>query len=94
MNKTRRVDKIPRFITGFNNQWGELRTILKKHWGILTSDPKLATILPREPVLTIRRAPNLRDRLTAILSPNTPGLDMVPNYKGRIPVEDVTSVHS
>lgn len=64
-SKVRREDTTPRFITSFNNQWGELRTILKKHWGILTSDPKLETILPQELALTARRVPNLRDRLTS-----------------------------
>lgn len=63
-SKVRKEDNTPRFITSFNNQWGDLKSILNKHWGILLTDSRLATLLPAKPVLTARRAPNLRDRLT------------------------------
>ncbi|XP_073516867.1 uncharacterized protein [Phyllobates terribilis] len=52
-----------RFITRFNNQWNEVGGLFRKHWNILKTDHRLSSILSNKPLLTARRAPNLRDKL-------------------------------
>lgn len=52
-----------RLITTYNNRWPEIRGILQRHWHILNTDCRLGPILPKTPLLTARRAPNLKDRL-------------------------------
>lgn len=53
-----------RFVTTYNNQWSDIRNLLNRNWHILGSDNRLSPFLPRTPLLTARRAPNLGDQLT------------------------------
>ncbi|CAJ0937732.1 unnamed protein product [Ranitomeya imitator] len=57
-------DRSVRFITGFNTHWSQVRHILQRHWGILTTDLSTSQIVSERPLITARRAPNLRDILT------------------------------
>ncbi|CAJ0929938.1 unnamed protein product [Ranitomeya imitator] len=53
-----------RFITDFNNNWRPVSDILSKHWQILRLDAQTSEVTSNRPLLTARRAPNLRDLLT------------------------------
>ncbi|CAJ0968772.1 unnamed protein product [Ranitomeya imitator] len=53
-----------RFITDFNSSWKQVSDILSKHWQILRVDMQTAEITSERPLMTARRAPNLRDLLT------------------------------
>lgn len=55
-----------RFVTTYNNQWSGVRGLLHKHWYILGSDIWVKSLIPPAPLLTARRAMNLKDRLTHI----------------------------
>lgn len=48
----------------FNHQWNDVRTILQRNWNILTNDVRTAGCIPNKPLLTARRARNIRDRVT------------------------------
>lgn len=52
-----------RIITKFGAQWGQVRKILNRHWHILAESPILGRIVGSRPLLTARRATNLRDNL-------------------------------
>lgn len=52
-----------RFATTYNNRWTDIRRILTKHWHLLSTDTRLESSVPKTPLLTARRAPNLGDRL-------------------------------
>lgn len=60
----KKADDTPRLTTNFNTQWHDLRSILKKHWEVLRTDPCLASVLPMETTLTAKRAPSQRDQIT------------------------------
>lgn len=62
--KSKQTNTQLRFVTSFNNQWPDIRRILKQNWNILTSDPKINMHIPQAPLLTARRAQNLSDHLT------------------------------
>lgn len=51
------------FITGYNRQYKNVETIIKKHWPILQSDKVLNPILPKKPIFIYRKAPTLRNKL-------------------------------
>ncbi|XP_071995609.1 uncharacterized protein [Engystomops pustulosus] len=55
---------IPKLIVTYNNQWDEIRHLLKRHWNILLSDERLASHIPPNPPLVARRAKNLKDNLS------------------------------
>ncbi|XP_077148241.1 uncharacterized protein LOC143808949 [Ranitomeya variabilis] len=48
----------------FHNHWNNVSELFKQHWDILKTDSKVADLLPEYPLLTARRAPNLRDSLS------------------------------
>ncbi|CAJ0929289.1 unnamed protein product, partial [Ranitomeya imitator] len=52
------------FITDFNNSWKQVSDILSKHWQILRTDAQTVEVTSDRPLMTARRAPNLRDLLT------------------------------
>lgn len=60
--KKQEMEKLVRFITQYNDQCGDLRSILTRHW-ILQMDKRLSPVLPEKPLLTARRVPNLKDKL-------------------------------
>ncbi|XP_077134800.1 uncharacterized protein LOC143788791 [Ranitomeya variabilis] len=62
--RTKPSDKFVRFITGYNTHWSKVREILQKHWDILTTDLATSQVVSGRPLITARRAPNLRDILT------------------------------
>lgn len=45
-----KIDPV-RIITAFGSQWNKVRSILEKHWGILTNSPELARIVSTSPKL-------------------------------------------
>ncbi|CAJ0946046.1 unnamed protein product [Ranitomeya imitator] len=53
-----------RFITDFNDNWRQVSDILSRHWQILRVDAQTSEVTSNRPLLTARRAPNLRDLLT------------------------------
>lgn len=53
----------PRMITTFHTQNKKMENVLKKHWNILSQDPHLKSILPNQPKVTYRRAPNLKSKI-------------------------------
>ncbi|XP_077155825.1 uncharacterized protein LOC143818374 isoform X2 [Ranitomeya variabilis] len=53
-----------RFITDFNDSWKQVGDILSKHWQILRTDTQTSEVTSDRPLMTARRAPNLRDLLT------------------------------
>ncbi|XP_069584215.1 uncharacterized protein [Ranitomeya imitator] len=53
-----------RFITDYNDSWGQVRHILTRHWPILQTDMQTTQVISNRPLLTSRRAPNLRQLLT------------------------------
>ncbi|CAJ0941359.1 unnamed protein product [Ranitomeya imitator] len=63
-SKKKPPDKFVHFITGYNTHWSKVRDILQKHWGILTTDLATSQVVSERPLITARRAPNLRDILT------------------------------
>lgn len=52
-----------RIIMRFSRQHVTVKNILQKHWSILTDDPTLKTLLPKQPSITFRRATSLKDML-------------------------------
>ncbi|KAM9324507.1 LOW QUALITY PROTEIN: uncharacterized protein PAF06_000559 [Gastrophryne carolinensis] len=52
-----------RYVTQYNSNWNNLRSILRAHWNILKTDPYLTEWTKRGPLMTAKRAPNLRDKL-------------------------------
>lgn len=62
--KTKTEDNSIRYITTFNNQWGQLRGILTRNWNILVNDARVEKHIPARPQLVARRAKNLRDYLS------------------------------
>lgn len=68
--KNVRVDEFPlnssdpiRIITPFGSQWNLVRSVLEKHWGILTNSLELTKIVSTSPMLVARRARSLGDML-------------------------------
>ncbi|XP_073430158.1 uncharacterized protein [Dendrobates tinctorius] len=55
---------MPRFITQYNSQWSQVREVIGRHWGILTTDLQTSALVPERPCITARRAPNFKDILT------------------------------
>ncbi|CAJ0944921.1 unnamed protein product [Ranitomeya imitator] len=53
----------PRLIATYNNKWPQFCQIVRKHWQILLTDPILKKCLPPSPLITARRAKNLKDIL-------------------------------
>lgn len=87
--KPRRNQKELRFATNDNNQWNDIRNILGNSWTILTSDPKLCTPVPKTPLLTARRAPNLSDLITSShFSKPCVSLGRGTRFKGSFPCGD------
>lgn len=52
-----------RLISTYNEQWEEMKVILRKNWLVLKSDPVLAKELSEAPLMMARRSHNLRDVL-------------------------------
>lgn len=52
-----------KIITTFGTQWEDVRTILTKHWHVLTRAPQMASIVGPKPFMVARRAKNLTDEL-------------------------------
>lgn len=52
-----------RIITAFGSQWTTVRSILEKHWGILTNSPELERIVGTSLKQVARQAKNLGDML-------------------------------
>lgn len=51
------------FSTRFSKLAVKIKTIIRKNWGILQSDPSLRGVFTDQPSFCFRRAPSLRDRL-------------------------------
>ncbi|CAJ0967631.1 unnamed protein product [Ranitomeya imitator] len=51
----------PCLIATYNNKWPQFCQIVRKHWQILLTDPILKKCLPPSPLITARRAKNLKD---------------------------------
>lgn len=64
MTRPKRSNMDLRVITQYNNQWTDVRNILTKNWDVLKSDICVGPNVTDRPLLTARRAPNLRDQLT------------------------------
>ncbi|XP_069582906.1 uncharacterized protein [Ranitomeya imitator] len=62
--RNRKVDNELRYITTFHNHWKEVSELFRRHWNILKTDPKVTDLVPERPLITARRAPNLRDSLS------------------------------
>ncbi|XP_056396579.1 uncharacterized protein LOC130291625 isoform X2 [Hyla sarda] len=62
--RTRLEDTSLRLTTPYNNQWNQIRQLLHQHWTILKSDLKINPLIPTIPLLTAKRARNLKDILT------------------------------
>ncbi|KAM4012017.1 janus kinase and microtubule-interacting protein 1-like, partial [Anomaloglossus baeobatrachus] len=56
-------DPSVRFIGTYNEKWDTMRGIMRKHWPVLLTDPVLAQNLTDRPLMTSRRAKNLKDFL-------------------------------
>lgn len=64
MNKSGDVNLAPiRIITRYGAQWEQTRKVLSRHWHILSEAPILGDIVGDRPLLTARRARNLKDCL-------------------------------
>ncbi|CAJ0939008.1 unnamed protein product [Ranitomeya imitator] len=57
-------DSTVRFITEYSTNRNQVRHILIKNWDILTTDSQTSTFVSSRPLMTAKRAPNLRDILT------------------------------
>ncbi|XP_077123799.1 uncharacterized protein LOC143781196 [Ranitomeya variabilis] len=51
-------------VARYNNQWDDVRRLMKANWGILLSDSRLRTLVPNGPRIVARRARNLKDHLS------------------------------
>lgn len=56
-------DNAIKLIGTFDNYAREVRTILRRHWNILRTDPDLTGVLSTYPYITYRRGKNLRETL-------------------------------
>lgn len=52
-----------RFTTKFHNRYKQMEHILKKHWPILQADPHLKASIPDRPLVSYRRARNLKNNI-------------------------------
>ncbi|XP_053571736.1 uncharacterized protein LOC128661511 [Bombina bombina] len=52
-----------RFIGTYNQKWQDIRSILNKHWHILWIDKSIGKFVGESPLMTPKRAPNLKDFL-------------------------------
>lgn len=52
-----------RFITDFSQQSKEISNILKKNWKILQLDNTIGKLMGKHPIITYRRAKNVKDQL-------------------------------
>ncbi|XP_075188782.1 uncharacterized protein LOC142279151 [Anomaloglossus baeobatrachus] len=59
-------DPSVRFIGTYNEKWDTMRDIMRKHWPVLLTDPVLAQNLTDRPLMTSRRAKNLKDFLLEV----------------------------
>ncbi|XP_069611287.1 uncharacterized protein [Ranitomeya imitator] len=62
--RKKQPDNNLRYITTFHNHWKEVSELFSRYWGILKTDPKITDLVPERPLITARRAPNLRDSLS------------------------------
>lgn len=53
------------FITTYNSQQGDFRSILSKYWFLLTSDPIVANFVSKNPSVTYQKSRSFRDCLTS-----------------------------
>lgn len=77
-----------RIITTFGPQWKEVRSILEKHWGVLTNSPGLHKIVGTSPLLVAHQARNLSDMLVRSEFTKNPDPTWLANYprsKGMFP---------
>lgn len=87
LTKKRLVDKFPqdstepiRIITSFGSQWDSVRSVLDKHWGILTNTPALASIVGDSPKLVARGARSIGDMLIKSEFVREPDTTWLSNY--------------
>ncbi|CAJ0966974.1 unnamed protein product [Ranitomeya imitator] len=64
VSRPRLQDSTVRFITEYSTNWNQVRHILTKNWDILTSDSQTVACVSPRPLMTAKRASNLRDILT------------------------------
>lgn len=79
------TDQPVRFTTRFHHDHKKMEGILKKHWPILLEDPHLKTLLPKFPIVTYRRASNVKNKIApSKLKPlsiqSSPRLCLLPLY--------------
>lgn len=72
-----------RFITRFHRDHKRMETILRRHCPILLENPHLKTLLPTFPIVTYRRALNVKNKvapskLKPLLTPPSPRLCLLP----------------
>lgn len=71
--KERRENASIPIITTYGSGWNTLNDILKKHWHVLSLDPKIAEIVGNHPIVVARRAKYLKDMLVkSEYIPSTP----------------------
>lgn len=56
-------EQVIRFTGTFNAHAEEVKTLLRKHWGIMRTDPDLVEVIPSYASVTYRSGSNLRDVL-------------------------------
>lgn len=56
-------------VTRYSPLGSEFKKIIKKHWHVVQTDPKLKDVFKNPPALVFRRAPNLRDMLVRSHNP-------------------------
>lgn len=52
-----------RIIMRFSKQHNEIKEKVRKHWTILSDDPKVNTFVSINPLITFKRATSLKDKL-------------------------------
>lgn len=70
------------FITGYSNQYQQLKHIIKKYWHILKEDKTLSKILTQKPRLIYRSAPTFRNHLVHNVIDAPKPLEIYPDLKG------------
>jgi len=61
LNKTTTSNNVLPFVTTFNPAIPTLKTILMKHWHLITENNKLAQAFPKLPIVANRKDKSLKD---------------------------------
>ena len=62
----------PVFVATFDRRWPSFSNIVNKHWRALTTNPHMATIFPKPPLIAYKRPQTIKDKLIRARVPSPP----------------------